>query len=73
MENAPYPYSTNEWEKFVGEGDFDKIAASTAHDKHRKWISVKIEQGMAHRSGVRSKGTNRENSERSEDFQPQNH
>ena len=36
LNNETNPYSANEWEKFVGEGDFDKIAASTAHDKHRK-------------------------------------
>ena len=35
-ENAIYWSSTNEWEEFVGELDFDDIAASAGHDKPQK-------------------------------------
>ena len=40
MDNAPDPYSTNECKEFLGELDFDDIAASVAHDKPCKRISA---------------------------------
>ena len=40
LEEAPGPYSTNEWEEFSVEIDFDNITASAAHDKYWKSISA---------------------------------
>ena len=40
LKNAPYPPSTNEWEEFIRELDFDKIAARSAHAKPQKVISA---------------------------------
>ena len=40
LEDTSYPSSTNEWEGFVGEIDFDDIKASTPHAKNRKGIST---------------------------------
>ena len=40
MENAQDPYSTNEWEEFIGDNEFDEIVASAAHAKSQKGISA---------------------------------
>ena len=40
QENAPDPYSTNYWEGFLGENEFDEIAANADHAKSWKGISV---------------------------------
>ena len=40
LNNETNPYSANEWEKFVGELDFDEITEIAAHAKLWKVISV---------------------------------
>ena len=38
LQHAPDPSSTNEWKEFVGEPEFDEIAASATPAKHQKGI-----------------------------------
>ena len=40
LENAAYSSSTDEWEEFVGELEFDEITASASHAKRWKLIST---------------------------------
>ena len=40
LDNVPDPSYTSEWDVFVGNIDFDEIAASAANDKPRKGIST---------------------------------
>ena len=68
LENSPYPFCNNQWEKFVGELQFDKISAIAANGKSwKKNIHGTLEQVMAHRYGLISKDTEHDNLERSED------